>query len=231
MTKCFEIFLDLNIIPGRTESFCDELPIARPMARRTPYGLLSEDLPPVRRMGNRSPNSTYWWLTIFILGPNIHLGRTVSHQTLVSNELPLGFPLVHMSKRQAPVSPKILPMGKKLRPTPGVSSRHNHPTRNPAEIDIESSGRQTKDTPFPIPRQMAMNDREILPMPRKVIHRVPPQGRGDNAISRPNLGLVQPQKMTPQRVTLPLYPSSYSPAVYDSTNPEVESSYINYTEY
>ena len=53
--KPLKIFLDLTIhsgrIPGHTN--VDELPLPRPMARRTPNALISEDLPPVRRMGNQ----------------------------------------------------------------------------------------------------------------------------------------------------------------------------------
>ena len=57
MTKSLKIFLDLNIItghiPGHTRNYCDELPLPRPMARKTPNALISEDLPPVRCMGNQ----------------------------------------------------------------------------------------------------------------------------------------------------------------------------------
>ena len=77
------------------------------MARRTPNALISEDLPPVRRMGNQLQQGmhfdpTYWWLTI-------------------SDELPLGFPLVHTLKHQAPVYPEaeVLPIGKRPCPIPG----------------------------------------------------------------------------------------------------------------
>ena len=172
-----EMFLDLNIIPGHTESFCDELPIAKPMARRTPYALLSEDLPPVRCMGNWSPNSTYWWLTIFILGPNIHLGRTISHQTLVSNELPLGFPLVHTSKHQAPVSPKILSMGKKLRPTLGVSSRHNHPTSNPLRLTLKAPADKQRIHPSQSPGKWQWMTVKYFPCPGRSSIGSHPKGR------------------------------------------------------
>ena len=79
------------------------------------------------------------------------------------------------------------------------------------------SGQETKDTP----QQMERNDHEILPMPRRVRHWIPP----DNAILQPNLVPDQQQNMNPQC----LHPSGYSLAGYDGTNPVVESSYINYT--
>ena len=49
MNTVFKTVLDLN----RTVRFCDELPLVRPMAGRTPNTLILEDLPSVRRMGNR----------------------------------------------------------------------------------------------------------------------------------------------------------------------------------
>ena len=136
----------------------------------------------------------YWWLTIFILGPKIPLGHTVSHPTLVSNEVPLGVPLVQGLKHQAPVSPKVLPIGKKLRRTQRVGA--------PVSPNVPPIGKKSR-----------LTERVRAP----VSHNVLPIGT--------NLRLTPGVSLTP----LPLHPSSYCPAIYDSTNPMVESTYINYT--
>ena len=115
------------------------------------------------------------------------------------------------------MSIEVLPIGKKLRRILVVSSTHNQLTGNPAGIDTEMSSQETKDTP----QRMERNDREILPMPRRVRHWIPP----DNTILQLNLVQDQQQNMNPQWLHL----SGYSPAVYDGTDPVVESSYINYT--
>ena len=104
----------------------------------------------------------------------------------------------------------------------------NHSTGKLAGTHTERSVWEPNDTLLPMPHKMARNECEILPIPRKITHRIPLKVQGDNGILQLNLGPDQPQKMTPQQVTLPLHPSSYSPAIYDSTNPVVESSYINY---
>lgn len=101
--------------------------------------------------------------------------------------------------------------------------KDNHPICNPAGIDTKSSGREQHHTFLPIPQKMARSDREILPMPRRVIHQIPLQGQGDDLLPL-SLGPDQPQTMSP-----PLQPSCYSPAVYDYTNPVVESFYLDYT--
>ena len=71
MTKPSKIFLDLNritgCIPGHTRNYCDELPLPRPMARRTPNALISEDIPPVRHMGNWLQQGMHFWPNLLVV--------------------------------------------------------------------------------------------------------------------------------------------------------------------
>ena len=102
---------------------------------------------------------TYWWLTI-------------------SDELPLGFPLVHTLKHQAPVSPEaeVLPIGKRLCLILGVSLTplpDTDQTGNLAGTDTEMSGWEPNDSPqngkeyvsvkyFPFPGKLAQHPCQTL---------------------------------------------------------------------
>ena len=152
-------------------------------------------------MGNRLQQGMHFWPTLLVvnnfyifLGPKIPLSRTVSHPTLVSDEVPLGVPSVQSLKCQAPVFPEVLPMGKKLWRTQRVGA--------PVSPNIPPIGKKSWLTE----RVRAPVSPDVLPI-------------GTNL--RPTPGVSS----TP----LPLHPSSYCLAVYDSTNPVVESTYINYT--
>ena len=123
---------------------------------------------------------------------------------------------------------EILPIPRKISSTPLLDT---HPTGNLVGTDTEMSSQEPNDTLLPSPCRMGRNKHEIHPIPRKITHQISLKRQGDNGMLWPNMGSDQPQKMTPQQVKLALHPSSYSLAIYDSTNPAVESSYIIILQY
>ena len=150
-------------------------------------------------------------MTHFILVPDMNPGRSSLHE-----ELPPALPPVRTLKRHAQVS-EVLPIGKKLRPVPGLGSiplPENHPARNPARIDTQSPGREGNNIILPIPRKMTKDNRQVLPIPRVISHQI----RGPH----------QPQKIRPEEVNRRMQPSTYSPAVYASNNPTVVFLYYLY---
>jgi hypothetical protein len=128
----------------------------------------------------------------------------LAHQPAVWVEISPTLPAVHTLKRQVPLPPDVLPIAKKLCRVPvlGVTLLpENQPTGNPDGTNIDSTGPETQDIILPPPRKITKDARHVLPMPKK--------------INQP------PQKMSPPQVNLPVRPSTYSPAVYASTDPKV----------
>jgi hypothetical protein len=216
----------------------------------------------------------------------MYSGRTISQPPPVFEELPPVKPVGGTSKRQVLLPPEVLPVAKKLRPTPVPGVTPLTPAENPHGSNIESGvpevlpvARKLRPLPgtanpslgyprgsnlegvgaavLPLPTKLrpASVGVELLPVAKKMrsvaelgmkSSKVNPLPRNPDGSSTASLGsgrqdiilpipqktatevLLMPRKIshpppqiTPANVNLPVRPTMYNPADYDSTNPKV----------
>ena len=136
---------------------------------------VSQELPPVRHLGKRADKS----------------GRTLSQPPPVFEELPPVKPVGGTSKRQVLLPPEVLPVAKKLRPTPV-----------PVPPEVLLVAKKVRPTPVAVPPEVLPVARKLRPTPPGVTPLTPAENpHGSNIESGVPEVLPVARKLCPLPVT------------------------------